>query len=311
MGRSVRVLVVAMAAILTLTIAPATAGAASCAAIDYQAGLTAAAAALRAAPADVAAARREVTALLSAGPDSRVALQPVVSDLSMTPPGVDDALLRLSSMSATLAYPHGSVCNENADAARSALRGVYASPDFSHLDETSQPGLLTTIVNAITSLLSRGAGALGPVGAVLLGAVVLAVALALVWRRWRGGAALRVAGIEEPAALGDDPEAEWRMAARAAAAGEYREAVRRAFRSALLDVAIAGQVRIDAAWTTRELLQRIDAGGDILIALAAAASVFERAWYSGTAVTPEDWAVAEERCATVRRLARNAAVPAR
>ncbi|MBJ7596344.1 MAG: DUF4129 domain-containing protein, partial [Candidatus Dormibacteraeota bacterium] len=90
--------------------------------------------------------------------------------------------------------------------------------------------------------------------------------------------------------------------------GEYREAVRRAFRSALLAVAVRGRVPIDAAWTTRELLQRIDAGGDVLVALAVAAALFERAWYSGVAVTRDDWTLAEERCATVRRLARGAGV---
>ncbi len=71
-----------------------------------------------------------------------------------------------------------------------------------------------------------------------------------------------------------------------------------------------GRVHIDAAWTTRELLQRIDAGGDVLMALAAAGALFERAWYSDAAVTREDWERAEERCSSVRRLARSrGAVP--
>ncbi len=65
-------------------------------------------------------------------------------------------------------------------------------------------------------------------------------------------------------------------------------------------------MRIDAAWTTRELLARIDASGDVLVALAAAAAVFERAWYSGVAVTRDDWLSGRGRCAAVRRLARQA-----
>ena len=310
-----RVLGLASAAVLgagfALILSSATTLAAACPALDYQAGLASAAAALQQTPPDVAAAQRTVSALVAANPGSTVALQPVLADLSTAPSDADDAQLRLSSMSATLAYPHGSVCNENAAAARNALHDVYASPDFRHLGETPQQNPLATIFNAIANVLRRGAGALGPVGAVILAAAVLATALALAWRRWHGSAALRGAGVEEPATVGDDPDAEWRAAERAAAAGEYREAVRRGFRSALLEVAIRGNVRIDAAWTTRELLHRIDAGGDVLMALAAAAAIFERAWYSGVAVTHDDWARAAERCAAVRRLARQAGAAAR
>lgn len=297
------------AAVSTSTTSPA----AACPALDYQTGLAAAAAALNA-PADIAGAQRQVRALAAAYPGSAVALRPVLADLATIPAledDVADAQLRLRSMSLTLAYPRGSVCNESSTAARSALHAVYASPDFRHLDDTNQPGLLQRIVNAIGSLLSGGARALGPLGAAVLGCLVLAVCLLLLWRRWRGSAALRDAAVEEPATAGDDPDAEWRAAERAALAGDYREAVRRAFRSALLEVAVRGRVHIDAAWTTRELLQRIDAAGDVLVALAAAAALFERAWYSGVPVTRDDWRLAEERCTTVRRLARDAGVSAR
>ena len=86
--------------------------------------------------------------------------------------------------------------------------------------------------------------------------------------------------------------------------------MRRAFRSALLEVAVRGRLHIDSAWTTRELLQRCHADGDVLVALAAAGALFERCWYGELAVTQDDWVRAEERCATVRRLARHAgAVP--
>jgi hypothetical protein len=309
-----RALISAAAAVVVAAafgVTPVPAVAASCPALDYEAGLSAAASALQKVPADIAGAQHQVSALVAAHRASATALQPVLTDLSGTPPDVGDALLRLASLSAALAYPRGSVCSENADAARAALRDVYASPDFRHLDENSQPGLLATIVNAIANLLGRGAGALGPLGAALVAAAVLAAALALAWRRWRSGAGLRGAVVEEPAAPGDDPQAEWRAAERAAAGRDYREAVRRAFRSALLDVAIRGHARIDAAWTTRELLQRLDASGDILVALAAAAPLFERAWYSGAAVTRHDWTRAEKACAAVRHLARNAAVVAR
>jgi hypothetical protein len=285
--------------------------AADCPALDYQAGLVAAGADLQRTPADVVAALQRVTALIGADRGSAVALQPVVDDLSTSPPQVDDARVRLTSMSATLAYPRGSVCNENADAARSTLHSVYGSPDFRHLDDTSQPGLLAGILNFLRDMINGAAGALGPVGAVLLALGVLGAALALAWRRWHGSAALPGAAYDEPEGTGDDPEVEWAAAHRAASSGQYREAIRRAFRSVLLEVAVRGRLHIDSTWTTRELLQRTQADGDVLVALAPAAALFDRAWYSGVAMTRDDWTAAEERCAAARRVARHAGVAAR
>jgi hypothetical protein len=294
-----------------VSIATTTARAASCPALDYQAGLAVAAADLQRSPPDVAAAMGEVTALMGADHGSDVALQPVVDDLSAAPALTGDAETRLSAMSATLAYPRGSVCNENADAARRTLHQVYASPDFRHLDDVSQPGLLAAVLNFLRGLFNSAAGALGPVGGVLLALAVIGGALALAWRRWRGSAALSGARNDEPAGTGDDPEAEWAAALRAAAGGAYREAIRRAFRSALLEVAVRGRLHINPTWTTRELLQRSQADGDVLVALAAAAALFDRAWYGGVAVSRDDWAAAEERCSAVRRLARRAGAAAR
>ncbi len=310
--RGLRVPAAAMlAAILAVGATTSVTAAGACPAIDYQAGLAAAAAALEEGPPDIGAAQRTVVALEARDAGSAIALQPVLDDLAAVPANVRDARVRLASMSSVLAYPRGSVCEENGSAARSVLRTVYGSPDFRQLDQVGSTSLLASILNAIANLLSRGAGALGPAGAVLLAAAVLAVALSLAWRRWRGAAAVRDARVAEPATIGDDPDDEWRAAEHAAAAGEFREAVRRGFRSALLEVALRGRVRLDAAWTTRELLQRIDATGEVLAALAACAGSFERAWYSGGEVTSGDWSVARQRCEMVRRMARRAGAAVR
>ncbi|HEY7926294.1 MAG TPA: DUF4129 domain-containing protein [Candidatus Dormibacteraeota bacterium] len=281
--------------------------AAGCPALDYQAGLVAAGAALQAVPADVATAQRNVAGLLSADSTRAVALQPVLDDLSAAPIELGDARARLQAMSATLAYPPHSTCNYDGGAARGTLHDVYASPAFSHLDDSNQNGIVDTIVNFLAKLFSGASGALGPAGGILV-AVVLGVAALLAWRRWHGSAAARGARVDEPRAAGDDPDAEWSAAERAAAAGDHREAIRRAFRSALIEVALRGRVHLDAAWTTRELLARCDADGDVLMALAAAASLFELAWYGGRTVSAADWDLAAERCATVRRLARRQGV---
>jgi Domain of unknown function (DUF4129) len=277
--------------------------AAGCTALEYQARLAAAAAALEAVPAGVAIARSDVTDLLNADPTRAIALQPVVDDLSASPPKSDDARMRLEAMSGALAYPLHSTCNYDGAAARSTLHDVYASPSFSHLDDSNQNGIVAAILRFLADLFRGIAGSLGG-GGILLAVVVLALAALLAWRRWHGSAATRGARTDEPSAAGDDPDAEWRAAERAAAAGDHREAIRRAFRSALIEVALRGRVHLDAAWTTRELLVRCDADGDVLAALAAAASVFEHAWYGGRSVTAADWDVAAERCSSVRRLAR-------
>lgn len=294
---------IAIAAVLLLA-APAPAQAGGCQPLTYQGGLAAAAGALQQVHPDGPAARQVVASLLRSEPQAARALQPVLDDLDAAPPLVDDARLRLSAAAATLRYPPGSVCDASSQAARNALAGVYASPDFRHLDDSTSPGLISSILKAIASALGRGAGALGALGATLLALVVVGAAVFLAMRRWRGGAALRGARAEDPPEWGDDPAAEWRAAERAASEGDHREAVRRAFRSALLDVALRGRLHLDAAWTTRELLQRCEADGDVLAALASAAAVFEHAWYSGEAVSGGEWAVARDRCAAVRRLAR-------
>jgi hypothetical protein len=278
--------------------------AAGCTAIDYQAGLAVANAALQALPADVVTARSEINGLLAADPSRGVALQPVVDDLSAVPPEVADARTRLAAMSATLAYAPHSACNYDGAAARNTLHHVYASPAFSHLDDSNANSIVGAILSFLAGLLNGATAALGGVPGILLAIAVLGAGALVAWRRWHGSAASRGARVDEPLAAGDDPDAEWRAAERAAAAGDHREAIRRAFRSALIEVALRSRVHLDAAWTTRELLARCDAGGDVLVALAAAASLFERAWYGGRAVAAADWILAAERCATVRLLAR-------
>lgn len=283
------------------SVAPVQAAAARCDALTYQQGLAAAAADLGATPPATAAALAELARLEAATPEAAGVLRPIAAEITAQGTGDDDARTRLTAMAATLAHPPGSVCAGFSGAARRALSDVYASPDFRHLDDNTQQGWLATVLGWLGRLLGGVAG----VGwlTVLVGLAILAGLAALAVRRWRSAAPLRAARLAEPGVHGDDPDAEWRAAGRAAAAGDHREAVRRAFRSALLEVARRGDARVDPAWTTRELLRRCRAGGEVLAALAPAAALFDRAWYSGSAVTAADWEAARERCAAVRRLA--------
>ncbi len=236
-------------------------------------------------------------------PSPAGALVAIDADLTHVPPEVADALTRLRAIGAVLALPAGAEPGDAA-AARRRLEDVYRDPVFAHLDQVQSPSPLARLFDALHGLLGRVTGALGHTGSVLLGAVVLLAAVLLTLRLVRSATGRRIRRIApEPAAEGDDPEREWSAALAAAAAGDHREAVRRAFRSALLSVALRGRLRVDAAWTTRELLARAAADPDLAAALAPAAAAFDRAWYSGTAVGEAEWLAARDRCAEVRRLA--------
>jgi hypothetical protein len=206
--------------------------------------------------------------------------------------------------------PPGSGCAASTSAACKALRDTYASPPFDHLD--AQPGgqsIFDRILGAIGDGLSwlfthLGAGA----GSLLFILILAAMVGFVVYRlRGRGGVAVGATAAETaPAPVTDDPEAEWRAAESAAHRREYREAIRRAFRSALLEVMRRGRLPVDSTWTTRELLGAAAGDADLMAALAPAATSFDVAWYSGHDVTEQDWNAARTRCETVRALARGA-----
>jgi hypothetical protein len=189
--------------------------------------------------------------------------------------------------------------------ARDSLQRVYQSPAFRDLDRTPDRGPFAALGDAFLRLLRAVLDTLGAPVSLLLGALVLAAAIIAAVLRLRGvlgGRQLHIA--EEPAAAGDDPDREWDAAETAAAAGDYREAVRRAFRSALLSIGLRGRLPLQASWTTRDLLRHAAGDADLLAALAPAAEAFDRAWYGGMPVGAADWSVARGRCQAVRQLAR-------
>ena len=288
---------------LLAAVAPGPARAAATDATDYLRLVDSARADLDASPPDLAAARDAITAAQRLAPPPGGALAAVVSDLSRRPPDVADAVTRLRAIGDVLALPAGAAPGDAGDARR-RLEGVYREPAFAHLDRVPSPSLLSRLYDGLRRLLAGLTRALGPAGSLLAGGLVLLVAIALTLRLLRRAAGRRMRGPpEERPAGGDDPEREWTAALTAAAAGDHREAIRRAFRSALLTVAARGRLPVDPSWTTRELLARAAGDADLVAALAPAAAAFDRAWYSGTAVGEADWLVARDRCAAVRRLA--------
>lgn len=239
-------------------------------------------------------------------PSTAPVLGSIISRLTSTPPDVPTSRQGLDLLTRTLALPTGSACDVDSHASQNALHNVYASSVFADLDQRPTPSLFSQIGAAINWVLAHLYGLLGNGGSLLLGLLVAAAILTFVLYRVRGVAGgRRAAAREEPATAGDDPEQEWRLALAAAQHGNHREAIRRAFRSALLDVT-GRRARIDRAWTTREMLATFSGDADLLAAIAPAAAAFDRAWYGAEAVSAADWEVARARSEAVRRVARAA-----
>jgi hypothetical protein len=249
-------------------------------------------------------------------PSGSPALAPIDADMARDPADLADVRLRLRAMLNALALPAGSVA-EDFTAARKALDDVYRQDTFSNLGSTSSgDSFFARIANAVSGafqwLASHLIGTLGPVGTAVLAGLLLAAILTYLFLRLRsaGTRTLRDGAIAESPSGGLDAAAEWRRAEECASGGDYRQAVRHAFRSALLSAAERGRLQVDAAWTTTELLTRARGDADLVALLAPAAASFDQAWYSGRPVTQQDWEVARERCNAVRSLASRPGVTA-
>jgi len=286
-----------------LAMLPSAARAAGCDTLEYLTDIHTAAAA--AAAGDAPGALRAVRAAESIDSATALFLAPVVADLTASPADTDDARSRLDAVDRTLALPPGAACAVAGTDARDSLQRVYALPEFSGLDQTTQPSVFDQIVRAIGQLISRAASTLGVAGgAAVLAILVVAAVLLVLWRlRAAGAAHVRDALLEDALVRGTDPDDEWRAALAAAERGEYRQAMRRAFRSALLEMVQRGRLRVDPAWTTRELLTAAAGDADLVAQLAPAAALFDRAWYSRAQAGAPEWELMRSRCEAIRRLA--------
>jgi uncharacterized protein DUF4129 len=305
-----RLLIAGFAGVLVLTGVAAGAAQANaapgCVTTTYLGLLDSADAALSVEPAQPEVAVTALTRAEALVPSTGAVLGSIIAGLTSTPSDASSSRQRLDEIAKTLALPAGSACNVDSQAARNLLHSVYASQVFADLDQNQAPSVFAQIGAAINWVLSHLFGLLGSGGSLALGLLVLAVIAAFVIYRLRGvlGGRRAVGGVE-PATAGDDPETEWKLALAAAQRGEHREAIRRAFRSALLDVTDR-RARIDRAWTTREMLATLSADADLLAVLAPAAAAFDSAWYGGAAVGAAQWEAARARCEAVRRVARRA-----
>jgi hypothetical protein len=305
-----RLLIAGFAGVMVLigvaaTGAPANA-APACVTTTYIGLLDDADASLTAVPAQPGAALAALMRAEALVPSTGAVLGPIIAGLTSTPSDASTSRYRLDQIAEALALPAGSACSVDSQVARNLLHSVYASHVFADLDQNQPPSLFAQIGAAINWVLSHLFGLLGSGGSLALGLLVVATIAAFVIYRLRGvlGGRRAVSDVE-PATAGDDPDNEWRLALAAAERGEHREAIRRAFRSALLDVTDR-RARIDRAWTTREMLATVSADAELLAVLAPAAAAFDSAWYGGAAVGAAQWEAARARCEAVRRVARHA-----
>jgi hypothetical protein len=256
----------------------------------------------------IPAAVQQLQALASA--DAAATLDPVISDLQ----GGDlaGAERLLGTDVTTLQSPEGSGCGTETGADRRALSGVYHSPPFANLDQPPPSDWAQQLLDDIASFLSRAVSAVGPLGTILLAALILGVVVAIaVWRVRQVIASGREPKVDPGAVPADaDAEAEWAGALEASERGDFREAVRRAFRSALVSLVQRGRLPVQPAWTTPELLAH--AGGDPELAarLAPAAAGFDRAWYSETPIDADRWEEVRGECQAIRALSGRGRPPA-
>ena len=302
------------AVLMTLSTSPGAAAQTACP-IGYLAAVAGAQSALSMTPPDTGAALLALQRTVAAYPSSEPVLRPVVERLEATPPRDADARAMLDTIAGALALPPGTTCNADQRPALSTLRGVYASPVFANLDHKPAGAnpisqFLSWVASALNWLFRHISGALGTAGTIALGSVLLAAAMGLAAWRLRGVLGGRAASMGTgPEPDTTDPAREWDLAGAAAGRGDYREAIRRAFRSALLTVALQGRLAVEPSWTTHELLAATVGDASLLAALAPAAALFDRAWYSGDAVTAADWEQARARCKAIRDLARERVRP--
>ena len=249
----------------------------------------------------IPSAVRQLQALASAD-GAAAGLDPVISDLQGGDLAGAEGLL--GTEVATLQSPGGSGCGAETGSQRQALSGVYHSPTFANLDQPPPSDWAQQLLDDIGNFLSSVVGTMGPLWVILVAALILAVVVAFaIWRVRQ----VIASGREPTVGPGSvpveaDAEAEWAGALAASERGEFREAIRRAFRSALVSLVQRGRLPVQAAWTTPELLAHAGGDPELTARLAPAAAGFDRAWYSEAPVDADRWEEVRGECQAIRAL---------
>lgn len=216
---------------------------------------------------------------------------------------LDDAQDRLdddleqAGATATAASPHATE--------RATMRQILAGKDFRGLNQVPPQNAFLEKINQWLNGFFAKAANLRPrspwVGRVLVWGFVIAVCIALVWallqleRRWR----VRLVPDDREPASGAASARAWQLwledARRAAAAGQWREAVHFVYWAAISRLESRRLWPADRARTPREYLALLAAQDPRREGLAALTGSFERIWYGGRAAAEADYRSAEQQ----------------
>jgi Domain of unknown function (DUF4129) len=195
--------------------------------------------------------------------------------------------------------------------ARDAMKLVLAGKDFRNLEEPSaRDSMMEKVNNWLNRLFENAARirAHSPwVGRLIVWGFILAVCVALAWgliqleRRWR----VRLVPDDRAPAPSAASARDWQLwledARRAAAAGQWREAIHFVYWASISRLESRRLWPADRARTPREYLALVAADDPRKSGLAQLTGSFERTWYGGRAAAEGDYRHAEELASALIR----------
>jgi hypothetical protein len=187
---------------------------------------------------------------------------------------------------------------------RDTMRQVLASKDFRDLEQQSvRDSMLEKVGNWLNKFFESAAGLRAKsawIGRALVYGFVAVVCIALVWgllqmeRRWR----VRLVPEDHSPAPGSASARNWQLwlddARRAAAAGQWREAIHFVYWASISRLESRRLWPADRARTPREYLALVAPEDPRKINLAALTGSFERIWYGGRPAGEVDYRRAED-----------------
>jgi hypothetical protein len=187
---------------------------------------------------------------------------------------------------------------------RDAMRQVLAGRDFHNLEApTARDSILEKLgawLNRLFASIGKLKASAAWVGRVIVWSFILAVCVGLAWgllqleRRWR----IRLVPESDGAFAGAASARDWQLylqdARRAAAVGEWREAIHFVYWAAISRLESKRLWPADRARTPREYLALVAAEDPRRAGLATLTGSFERTWYGGRTAGESDYRKAEE-----------------
>ena len=187
---------------------------------------------------------------------------------------------------------------------RGAMRQVLAGRDFRNLETSTARDTLLEKLGEWLNLLWENAAKLQAraawVGRVIVWGFILVVCVGLAWgllqleRRWR----IRLIPESDGPAAGAASARDWQLwlvdARRAAAAGQWREAIHFVYWATISRLESKRLWPADRARTPREYLALVASEDPRRAGLATLTGNFERTWYGGRAADKSDYSQAEE-----------------